>query len=245
MENRCAIVTGGSGAIGGAIVRRLARDGVNVAVMYGGNRSTAEETVQAAKQCGVFCEAFQCDLLSAESVKAAVSSAVQAMRGLDILVNNAGVCQDGAVFTMTEESFDRVIDIDLKGAFLMIKCCYPKFLKRRYGRIVNISSVVGLSGNAGQVNYAAAKAGLIGLTKSVAKEFASANITCNAVAPGFIDSAMTDLIPQEKREEILHRIPLKRIGRPEDVAALVAFLAGEDSGYMTGEVIRIDGGLTM
>lgn len=245
MENRCAIVTGGSGAIGSAIVRRLAHSGVNVAVMYGSNRDAAETTAEAAREFGVFSSAYQCDLTSAENVKKTVSLAVKEMGGLDILVNNAGICLDNSVFTMTEDEFDRVLDIDLKGTFLMIKYCYPKFLKKRYGRIVNISSVSGLSGNIGQANYSAAKAGLIGLTKSVAREFASANITCNAVAPGMIETKMIETIPQSSMDEIISRIPLKRIGLPDEVASLVTFLSGEDAGYITGEVIRIDGGMTM
>ena len=245
MDKRCAIVTGASGAIGGAIVRKLAKNGVSVAVMYGNNGEAAAALAEEASGYGVFCAPYQCDLTSSDSVRAAVTAAVRDMGGLDILINNAGICLDNAVFTMPEEDFDRVIDVNLKGAFLMIRACYPKLLKKRYGRIINISSVTGLSGNIGQANYAASKAGLIGLTKSVAREFASAGITCNAVAPGMVSTAMTEEIPEERRRELIGRIPLRRMGTPEEIAALVAFLAGEEAGYMTGAVIRIDGGLTM
>lgn len=243
LTGKTALVTGGSRGIGAAIVEKLASQGASVAVVYAGSREAAEAL---CAKCGadfsVKAQAYQCDVADFAAVKDLVAQVKKDFGSVDILVNNAGVTQDGLLAMMKEESFDRVLDVDLKGAFNCIRHCAGLFLRQKAGAIVNVSSVSGLMGNAGQANYSAAKAGLIGLTKAVAKELAPKGITCNAVAPGFIQTDMTkDLSGQDNG--LPAAIPLGRIGQPQEVAEAVAFLACAP--YITGEVLRVDGGLAM
>jgi 3-oxoacyl-[acyl-carrier protein] reductase len=245
LEGKHAIVTGGSRGIGKAIAIELAKQGASVAVIYAGNQAAAMETVNEIKALGRDAMAVQCDVASFEGTKEAVKKVLDAFTKVDILVNNAGVTKDGLLLSMTEESFDLVVDTNLKGTFHMIRHLYSPMMKLRRGRIINLSSVAGLMGNPGQANYAGAKAGIIGLTKTVAKELAGRGITCNAVAPGFIDTDMTATLPDKIKEQALEQIPLKRMGSAEEVAKLVVFLASDNAAYITGEVIRIDGGLCM
>lgn len=245
-EPRVAIVTGGSRGIGRAIAERLAADGCTVAVVYAGNEEAAANTVAAIEAQGGTARAWRCDVADAEQCTAVCKEITAELGTVSVLVNNAGIVRDKLLGRLSDEDFDRVIDVNLKGAFNMIKALYRTWLKNKGdGRIVNVSSVVGLMGNAGQVNYAASKAGLIGLTKSVARELAPRGVTCNAVAPGFIETEMTADLPAEARESFEKSIPLGRMGTAEDVANTVAFLASPAAGYVTGEVIRIDGGLAM
>jgi 3-oxoacyl-[acyl-carrier protein] reductase len=242
-EGRTAIVTGSSRGLGKAISLKLAQLGANVVLCATNDLvfSVAEEM----KNAGLNVIAVKCDIRNSEDVKALISSATEAFGKIDILVNNAGITKDKPMAMMSEEDWDSVLDINLKGAFLCTKLAAKQMMKSRYGRIINISSVAGRYGNQGQANYSASKAGLIGLTKSVAKEFASRGITCNAVTPGVIISDMTETLPEEVRKKYLDNIPLGRFGTPEDVANVVAFLSSEESGYVTGQVIDIDGGLVM
>lgn len=245
-ETRVAIVTGGSRGIGRAVAERLAADGCTVAVVYAGNEAAAAETVAAIEAQGGTARAWRCDVADAEQCAAVCKEITSELGAVSVLVNNAGIVRDKLLGRLSDEDFDRVIDVNLKGAFNMIKALYRTWLKNKGdGRIVNVSSVVGLMGNAGQVNYAASKAGLIGLTKSVARELAPRGVTCNAVAPGFIETEMTAELPAEAREGFEKSIPLGRMGTAQDVANVVAFLASPSAGYVTGEVIRIDGGLAM
>ena len=239
-------MTGGSRGIGRAIACRLAADGCDVAVVYAGNEEAAAQTVAAIEEAGGCARAWKCDVASAEETAAVCKEIVEAMGPVSVLVNNAGIVRDKLLGRMGEEDFDRVVDVNLKGAFNMVKALYRNWLKSKGdARIVNISSVVGLMGNAGQVNYAASKAGLIGLTKSVARELAPRGVTCNAVAPGFIVTEMTDALSDEVRKQYDASIPLGRMGSADDVAAVVSFLASPAAGYVTGEVVRVDGGLRM
>ena len=245
-QRRVAVVTGGSRGIGRAIACRLAADGCDVAVVYAGNEEAAAQTVAAIEESGGCARAWKCDVASAEETAAVCKEIVEAMGPVSVLVNNAGIVRDKLLGRMGEEDFDRVVDVNLKGAFNMVKALYRNWLKSKGdARIVNISSVVGLMGNAGQVNYAASKAGLIGLTKSVARELAPRGVTCNAVAPGFIVTEMTDALSDEVRKQYDASIPLGRMGSADDVAAVVSFLASPAAGYVTGEVVRVDGGLRM
>lgn len=243
LTGKTALVTGGSRGIGAAIVEKLASQGANVAVIYAGSQDLAEALCdKCAREHGVKALAYRCDVADFTAVKTLVGQLKKEFGAVDILVNNAGVTQDGLLAMMKEESFDRVLDVDLKGAFNFIRHCTPLFLRQKGGAIVNVSSVSGLIGNPGQANYSAAKAGLIGLTKAVAKELAPKGITCNAVAPGFIATDMTkELSGQENG--LLAAIPLGRIGQPQEVAEAVAFLAA--SSYITGEVLRVDGGIAI
>ena len=243
LENKTALITGASRGIGRAIALKMAENGAGVAVIYAGNRESAEETCKFAEKFSVKAKAYRCDVADGEAVKACVKQVIEDFGGIDILVNNAGITRDGLVLKMSEEDFSAVIDTNLKGAFHMIKNCYSHFMRKRSGRIINISSVAGIAGNAGQANYASAKAGIIGLTKTVAKELAGRGVTCNAIAPGFIDTDMTKKLGDRAKESVLAAIPMKRPGKPEDVAGLAAFLAGDEASYITGEVIRVDGGL--
>lgn len=243
LNEKNALITGASRGIGKAIALAFAKNGANIAVIYAGNREKAEETCREAEAFGVKALPFCCDVSDFAAAKETVAAVTKALGPIDILVNNAGITRDGLIYSMKEEAFDAVIDTNLKGAFHMIKHCTPGFLKRRSGRILNISSISGLIGNAGQANYSASKAGLIGLTKSVAREFAPRGICCNAIAPGFIATEMTENIGPEN--PLIGKIPLGRVGTPEDVAALAVFLAGDTAGYITGEVIRVDGGLAI
>jgi len=219
----------------------MAEEGASIAVIYSGNRDAAEETARAAGEYGVMAEALKCDVSDFSAAKTVVEAVKTRFGTIDILVNNAGVTADGLVMTMKEDAFDRVIAVNLKGAFNMIRHVTPIFVKKRGGRIINISSVAGLIGNPGQANYAASKAGVVGLTKAIARELSSRNICCNAIAPGFIRTGMTEGIDSP----LIGQIPLGRMGTPEDVASLAAFLASDGAAYITGEVVRVDGGLAM
>ncbi|QEY35255.1 3-oxoacyl-[acyl-carrier-protein] reductase [Caproiciproducens galactitolivorans] len=245
LKGKTAVVTGGSRGIGKAIALKLAQEGADVAVVYAGNEAAAKETCETIESYGVKTKAYRCDVSDDAQTKALVDAVLADFGGIDILVNNAGIVRDGLLLAMKEEDFDAVLDTNLKGAFHMIKHTYRNFMKKRGGRIINIASVSGIVGNPGQANYSAAKAGLIGLTKATAKELAGRNVTCNAIAPGFIETDMTAGLADKAKEAAVSAIPLKRMGRPEDVAELAAFLAGDGAGYLTGEVIKVDGGLCM
>ena len=220
LQNRTALVTGGSRGIGRAIARALAQAGADVAVIYAGNAQAAAETVDAIEALGRKALAFPCDVANFTQVREVVKAVALAFGGVDILVNNAGIVRDGLVLTMREEQYDAVLDVNLKGAFNMIRHSAGLMLRKRAGRIINIASVSGIIGNAGQSNYAAAKAGMIGLTKSVARELASKGITCNAIAPGYIETDMTDALPEKTLEQAVAQIPLGRMGKPEEIAKL-------------------------
>lgn len=245
LENKTAVVTGGSRGIGHAIALAMAQEGANIAILYAGNREAAEKTEQEIAQIGGKVRAYQCDVSSFEETETVTKQILEEFGQVDILVNNAGIVRDGFLLSMKEEAFDDVINTNLKGAFHMIRHLYSHMMRKRSGRIINISSIVGLTGNAAQANYAAAKAGMIGLTKSTAKELAGRGVTCNAIAPGYIQSDMTDAMPEKAKEAIASQIPMKRTGLPQDVANLAVFLAGPGASYITGEVIRVDGGLAM
>ena len=245
MNESVALVTGGSRGIGRAICLELARQGAAVAVNYAGNEQAAQETVEACRALGVQAEAFRADVSDPAACEELISQVKERFGRLDILVNNAGVTRDGLLMTAKAEDFDRVLDTNLKGAYFCMKAAAKLMMRQRYGRIVNLSSVVGLRGNAGQTNYSASKAGLIGLTKSLAKELASRNVTVNAVAPGFIATDMTAALPEAVRTEMCKTIPEGRAGQPEDVANAVAFFAAEQSSYLTGQVLCVDGGMAM
>lgn len=241
LSGKTAIVTGASRGIGEAIACKLASRGVNIAAVYAGNTSAAEAACTKYREnYGVTAKAYQCDVSDFETVKKTVTKIKADFGTVQILVNNAGITRDNLAVMMTEENFDAVLDTNLKGAFHMIRHCAGLFIRNREGCIINISSVSGLMGNAGQCNYAASKAGLIGLTKSIAKELAPKGIRCNAIAPGFITTDMTE---NQKEHPLLNAIPLGRMGKPEDVAEAVCYLAEAD--YVTGEVLRIDGGIAM
>lgn len=243
LNGKTAIITGGSRGIGAAIAVKFASLGADIAIIYAGNQKAATRICELCRNTyKVQIHAFCCDVSDFEACKAAVAEIKSKFGSIDILVNNAGITRDGLIISMKEHDFDAVISTNLKGAFNMIRHCSPIFIKNHSGKIINISSVVGLSGNAGQANYAASKAGLVGLTKSVARELAGRNITCNAIAPGFIE---TDMTKEIDAGEILKDIPLKRMGTPQDVAEAAAFLAGSCSEYITGEIIRVDGGMAM
>lgn len=238
LSGKTALVTGASRGIGRAVALRLAKEGARVAAIYHGNEGMAR-SLEA--ESGGMITAYRCDVADFSSSEETVKKVIADLGGIDILVNNAGITRDKLLLAMSEEDFDSVLDTNLKGAFNMIRHTYKNFMKKKSGRIINVSSVSGLFGNPGQANYSAAKAGLIGLTKTVAKELASRNVTCNAIAPGFIKTDMTRDF--EKNEDVLSSIPLKRMGEPDEVADLVLFLSR--AGYITGEVIRIDGGIAM
>ena len=242
---KTAVVTGGSRGLGRAICLKLAKDGVNVVFCYAGNETAAQETVSACQAPGGSVLAVRCNVSDADAVNALMDTAVKAFGRIDILVNNAGITRDNLLMRMKPEDFDAVIRANLKGTFLCMKAVARQMVKQRYGRIVNLSSVVGLRGNAGQVNYAASKAGVIGMTKSLAKELAGRNITVNAVAPGFIATDMTAALTDSARTAALDAIPMGRMGSPEDVAAAVAFLASDEAAYITGQVLAVDGGMSM
>ena len=244
-SRRVALITGGSRGIGRACAVGLAEDGYDIAVVYAGSVDAARETCEACEASGATARAYQCDVADPDAVNTCVETVLNDFGSIWVLVNNAGITRDGLLLSMKEADFDAVIDTNLKGAFHMIKHCYSHFMKRRSGRIINISSVSGLMGNAGQGNYSSAKAGLVGLTKSVAKELASRNVTCNAIAPGFIETDMTAKLSDKVKEGASAAIPLKHMGKPEDIANLAVFLAGDGASYITGEVIRVDGGLGM
>lgn len=242
---KTAVVTGGSRGLGRAICLELARQGAQVVFSYAGNTAAAEETAAACRAVGEKAIPLQGDVADSAAVKALMETAVKECGSLDILVNNAGITRDSLILLMKERDFDQVVETNLKGAFLCMKAAARIMMKQRSGRIISISSVVGLRGNAGQVNYAASKAGIVGMTKSLARELAARNITVNAVAPGFMDTDMTAVLPENVRESLLASIPLGRLGRPEDVAEAVAFLASEAAGYITGQALSVDGGMNI
>lgn len=244
-SEKTAVVTGGSRGLGRAICLELARGGANVVLCYAGNEAAANETVAACEALGAKAAAVRCDVSKEDEVKALTDAALKTFGRIDILVNNAGITKDGLLMMMKPEDFDAVIAANLRGTFLCMKAVARQMVKQRYGRIVNLSSVVGLRGNAGQVNYAASKAGVIGMTKSLAKELAGRNITVNAVAPGFIDTDMTAVLPEAAREALLKTIPMARLGQPEDVARAVAFFAADETAYVTGQVLCVDGGMAV
>ena len=245
LENQTALVTGASRGIGRAIARELASRGAMVIVNYSGSAEAAEETVRLIREAGGRAEAYACDVSDAEAVQEMFARVREQWGPVSILVNNAGITRDGLTARMREEDFDRVLAVNLKGAFHCIRAALGPMIRARQGRIISISSVSGVAGNAGQANYSAAKAGIIGLTKSVAREVASRGITVNAVAPGFINTDMTAGLPEQVKAAAVAQIPLKHFGEPEDVAAAVAFLASEKSRYITGQVIQVDGGMMM
>lgn len=242
--DRVVIVTGASRGIGRELALAFARGGAKVACVAT-SMGNASGTADAIRTEGGRAEAFACDVSDAEAVEATVASIVEKLGTPSVLVNNAGITRDTLILRMKDEDWDRVIDVNLKGTFLMIRAVSKLMMKARYGRIVNISSVIGTGGGAGQANYAASKAGLLGLTMSVAKEFGSRNITCNAIAPGFIETDMTDTLPAEFKEFVVKQAPAGRLGTPADIAPAVLFFASEESAYITGQVLTVDGGLTL
>ena len=242
-ENKIVLVTGAGRGIGASIAKRFASEGAEVIVNYSGNDEAAQKTVDEITATGGQAQKYKCSVNDSESVKVMIDEIIKKFGRIDILVNNAGITKDGLMLRMTDEDFDRVIDVNLKGTFNCTKYVSKYMLKQKSGKIINISSVVGLSGNAGQVNYSASKAGIIGITKSAAKELSSRGITVNAVAPGYVDTDMTKVLSDNIRNEILKNIPLQRMGNVEDISNCVAFLASEDASYITGQVISVDGGM--
>ena len=245
LKGKTAVVTGASRGIGRAIAIKLATLGVNIVVNYRNSFDAVQEVVKEIQALGARALAVQCDISSFKDVENMMKKSIEEFGSIDILVNNAGITKDGLLMRMKEEEFDSVIDINLKGAFNCTRHISAIMLKQRSGRIINISSVSGLTGNAGQVNYSSAKAGILGMTKAVAKELAGRGVTCNAVAPGYIQTDMTEGLADKVKENIMNAIPLKRLGTPEDVANAVAFLASEEAAYITGQVINVDGGMVM
>jgi 3-oxoacyl-[acyl-carrier protein] reductase len=244
-KGRVAIVTGGGRGIGRAISVRLAGEGANLAISYRSNDDAAEESAEGVREAGVECELFKGDVSSSGDVGALFKSVSEAFGRVDILVNNAGITRDNLMMRMKEEEFDEVLRTNLKGTYLCTRAALRPMVRARWGRIVNVSSVVGLVGNAGQANYAASKAGIIGFTKSVAREVAQRGITVNTVAPGYVETELTGSLPEEVKDQIRDQVPAGRFGVPEEVAEVVAFLAGEEAGYVTGQTIAVDGGMTM
>jgi 3-oxoacyl-[acyl-carrier protein] reductase len=243
LAGKIALVTGSSRGLGRAIAVKLASLGAKVAVNYLSNEAEAAKTVQAITLAGGEAAAFKANVADSEAVKSMVRQVVDKWGKIDILVNNAGITRDGLLPRMSDEAWDDVLNTNLRGAYLCTKFALRSMMNQPWGRIINVASLAGISGNAGQANYSASKGGLIAFTKSVAREVGSRNITANVIAPGFFVTDMTDKLPAEAREAILARIPLKRYGQPEDLAELAAFLAGENSGYITAQVISIDGGV--
>ena len=245
LEGKTAVITGSARGLGKAIALKMASLGANIVLNDIASSDTLDETAEEFRSAGYNVAVTRGDVRNQDDVKAMFASAVEAFGRIDILVNNAGITKDKPMAMMSEEDWDAVLDINLKGAFLCTKFAAKQMIKQRYGRIINMASVAGRYGNQGQANYSASKAGLIGLTKTTAKEFASRGITCNAVAPGMIQSKMTDVLPEDVKKKYLDSIPLGRFGTPEDVAGVVAFLASDDASYVTAQVIDIDGGLVM
>ena len=243
LTGKCALVTGASRGIGRAIAVALAKAGADVAINYAGNGAAAIQTEEICAAYGVKTLVFKADVANAEECKAMIDCVKEHFGKIDILVNNAGITKDKLMIGMSEDDFMEVINTNLKGSFLCMQMVSKLMIKQRYGRIINLSSVVGLHGNAGQVNYAASKAGVIGMTKSAAKELASRNITVNAVAPGMIETDMTAVIPEKAKEAMMGNIPAARAGKPEEIADAVVFLASDKAAYITGQVISVDGGM--
>lgn len=245
VTRRVALVTGGSRGIGKATACALARDGFDVAVVYAGQDEAAQQTVRELTELGATARCYRCDVVSEENVTACIEHVIADFDSVWVLVNNAGITRDGLLMRMSDADFDAVIEVNLKGAFHMTRALYRNFMRQRGGRIINVSSVVGIMGNAGQVNYAASKAGLIGLTKSVARELAGRGVTCNAVAPGFVQTDMTAKLPEAVRRHYEEQIPLGYLCQPDAIAAAIAFLASDGAAYITGAVVPVDGGMSM
>ncbi|MDQ0215092.1 3-oxoacyl-[acyl-carrier protein] reductase [Oikeobacillus pervagus] len=245
LEGKVALVTGASRGIGREIALELARQGANVVVNYAGSEAKAQAVVEEIKSIGTEAVALQCNVADQESVQSMVKATIEQFGRVDILVNNAGITKDNLLMRMKEEEWDAVINTNLKGVFLCTKAVTRQMMKQRSGRIINVSSIVGVSGNPGQANYVAAKAGVIGLTKTTAKELATRNITVNAIAPGFISTDMTEQLPEESKQAMLQQIPLARFGDPKDIAKVAVFLASDDSSYVTGQTLHVDGGMVM
>lgn len=244
-KEQVVLVTGAARGIGKEICLKMAEEGYDVSVNYRTKTDEIEELKKKIESYGVKCALVQGDIGSFEECEKMVNETVETLGKIDVLVNNAGITKDGLLMRMSKEDFTKVVDINLVGTFNMTRNVIPLMVKQRYGRIINISSVVGVAGNAGQTNYSASKAGIIGFTKSLAKEVASRNILVNAIAPGFVQTDMTKVLSDEQKENISANIPLKRMGTPEDIAKAVKFLASEDSSYITGQVLHVDGGMLM
>lgn len=244
-DKKLAIVTGASRGIGRAAAVRLAKMGMDVVFTYHSEEEKAQETKRLCKEQGAAVLAVRADVRNSEECDRVMKAAMEFGGHVDVLVNNAGITKDGLIIRMSDEQFDRVIETNLKGAFYMMRAVSKQMMKQRSGRIINISSVVGVKGNAGQVNYAASKAGVIGMTKSLARELASRKVTVNAVAPGMIETDMTAAMSEKAQEQMKEIIPLGEMGTPEDIAGAIAFLAGEDGRYMTGQVLCVDGGMAI
>lgn len=245
LTGKTAIITGASRGIGAEIARKMASAGAKVVVNYSGSQEKAEAVVEQIKADGGEAIAVKANVADADAVKALVDETMQAFGSVDVLVNNAGITRDNLMMRMKDDEWDDVINTNLKGVFICTKAVTRQMMKQRAGRIINISSIVGVMGNAGQANYVAAKAGVIGLTKTTARELASRNITANAIAPGFITTDMTDQLGEDIQKSMLAQIPLGRFGKPEEVAKAVLFLASDDSSYMTGQTLHLDGGMVM
>jgi len=245
LAGKVALVTGSSRGIGRAVAMELASEGADIAVNYMTSTAAAEVTVREMEALGVRAIAIQADISNADQVDQMVSTILDELGDLSILVNNAGLTRDGLVVRMSQKHWKEVIDCNLTGTFNCLQRCAKHMMKKRYGRIVNLSSVVGIEGNAGQANYAASKAGIIGMANSVAKELGSRSVTVNTIAPGFIETDMTQELPEDRQQQILNQIPLGRFGSPEEIGKLTAFLCSDDAAYITGATIRIDGGIMM
>ena len=245
LENKVAVITGASRGIGHQIARSMAEEGAVVIINYNGSKARADEAAEEIRSFGGQAETYQCDVSDFNQASGLMEYAVKTYGRVDILVNNAGITRDNLLMKMSEEEFDAVLNTNLKGAFNCIRHVSRQMIKQRSGKIINISSVSGVLGNAGQANYSASKAGIIGLTKSAAREMASRNITVNAIAPGFIDTEMTQVLSESVRTAAESQIPMKRFGKTEDIANMAVFLASEKAGYMTGQVIHVDGGMAM
>ena len=244
-DGRVAVVTGGGRGIGRAVAVRLANEGANVAISYRSNDTTAQEVAEEVRAAGVLCEIFKGDVASSEDVDALFRGVGEALGQVEILINNAGLTRDNLMMRMKEDEFDEVLRTNLKGTYLCTRAALRPMIRARWGRIINVSSVVGLVGNAGQANYAASKAGIIGFTKSVAREVAQRGITANVVAPGYVETELTRSLSDDIKDQIMGQVPVGRFAEAEEVAEVVAFLAGEDAGYVTGQAVAVDGGMTM